>query len=160
MFGYFQDADLHYRGYIYKAGQFTQIDYPDARDTFPYYMNARGDLAGNWDTDPNTVGHGFVLTADGQWITFDAPGAPENSTMAIGINDRGQVLGVYLQSDGYHPFVTSGLGFAESDFTFFQMPGTGGFPETANSSGAFVGYYTQDGKIHGVIGTAIPQPKQ
>ncbi len=115
-------------------------------------MNARGDIAGEWDPDPNLLGHGFLLPKNGSPITFDAPGAPPNSSLAIGITDYGQILGVYQDAGGvYHGFVVPAGSFAPEDFTFFELPGIYGFPETMNDAGMFVGYFADANGTHGFI---------
>ena len=161
MLGEFRDAVGVYHGYILKDGMFSQFDVPGALDTFPYYMNARGDLVGEWDPDPSLIGHGFLLPKNGgEAITFDAPGAPPNSTLAIGINDHGQILGAFQDAGGiFHSFVVQAGSFAPEDFTFFDLPGISGFPETINNGGIFVGYFLDSVGAHGFIASPTPPKK-
>jgi len=44
-------------GFVYEKGNFSHLDYPGALDTFPYGINSRGDIVGNWDADQATAGH-------------------------------------------------------------------------------------------------------
>ena len=41
--------------------------------------------------------HGFVLDADGQFITIDEPNVGF-STVIFGINDRGEIVGSYIDA--------------------------------------------------------------
>lgn len=153
VFGHFRDASLVVHGFTLQDGVFTQIDVPGALNTFPFYINTRGDVAGECNEVSGQIGHGFVLTHDGGWVQFDAPGAPPNSTLAIGINDRRQILGYYRQSSGQPRAFVVGLEdvFSADGYTFIDLPGTGATPETANSSGVFVGFYTDAAGTHGLI---------
>ncbi len=153
VFGHFRDASLLFHGFTLQDGVFTRIDVPGALNTYPYYINTRGDMAGQYNELPGQVGHGFVLTNDGAWIGFDAPGAPANSTLAIGINDTRQILGFYRQSNGQPRAFVVGLEdvLAAAGYTFIDLPGSGATPETANSAGVFVGFYTDATGTHGLI---------
>ncbi len=159
VFGYFYDVAGLAHGFALEDGAFSQIDYPGARDTIPYYINARGDLVGNMTTLAG-VGHGFLLTKHGEWYAFDAPGARANSTIAIGINDHQQILGALIDAGGaWRGFVVDAraviAGADAAAFTVFDLPSTAACPETANNSGAFVGYYNDAKGVHGFIGTPV-----
>jgi uncharacterized membrane protein len=152
--GHFQDGNGIFHGYILKDGMFTQLDVPGAVDTLPFYMNARGDIVGEWDPDPALIGHGFLLPKNGPSITIDAPGAPENSTLAIGINDHGEILGVFQEVSGsFRGFVVPAGDLAPENFIFFDTPGSSGFPETINNAGVFIGFFTDSAGTHGFIAT-------
>jgi len=66
IFGHFIDPAGVFHGYRLENGSFTQLDYPGALDTLPFYLNASGDLAGEWDTNPAEIGHAFVRTRIGE----------------------------------------------------------------------------------------------
>ena len=154
--GHFRGSDGHFHGFILKDGSFTQIDFPGAADTFPFYMNGRGDIAGEWDPDITVVGHGFLRTKQGQWISFDAPGAPDNSTLAIGVNDHELVLGEFFQTNGLpRIYIANGRRLNSPDsFQFIDAPWPASFPETMNNRQAFVGIYSDAAGTHGFI--AVP----
>jgi uncharacterized membrane protein len=153
VFGHFRDASLVSHGFILQDGVFTQVDFPGALNTFPYYINTRGDVAGEYNNRAGEIGHGFVRTNDGAWIGFDAPDAPLNSTLAIGINDHREILGYYRQSNGQLRVFVVGLDdvFSAEGYEFITLPGTGATPETANNAGVFVGFYTDASGTHGLI---------
>ena len=157
MIGQFRDASGHYHGYVLRDGTFEQLDYPGALDTFPYYMNARGDIAGEWDPNLAVLGHGFLLKKDGEWFSFDVPGARADSTFAIGVNDHEQILGLYTEPSGHNRgFIVDGRDIRLGAFTLFDLPGVSGVPETMNNAGEFVGYYSDGRVIHGFVATPIP----
>jgi hypothetical protein len=154
VFGHFRDASGVFHGFVLSDGAFTQLDFPGALDTFPFYINARGDIAGQWDSSHSEIGHGFLLTKDGDWTSIDAPGAPPNSTLAIGINDHQQILGFYRTTNGLNrTFIVKAGDLASDDFTFIDLPGTNPSPETMNDAGVFVGFYSDDSGTHGLIAT-------
>jgi len=51
-------------------------------------------------------------------MTLDVPGAASGTTEAFSINDRGEVVGVYGDSAGFH-----GFRFSEAGFTKIDVPG-------------------------------------
>jgi hypothetical protein len=153
VFGHFRDPVTKLiRGFMLKDGLFTQVDVPGALNTWPYYINTRGDVAGESNDVSSTTGHGFVLTKDGTWVVFDVPGASPNSTLAIGINDRRQILG-YCQINGQQRTFLVRLNDVGSieGYTFIDVGLAGVTPETMNNAGMFVGFYTDGAGTHGLI---------
>jgi uncharacterized membrane protein len=64
-----------------------------------YSINDRGDIVGvRVVADGGRLG--YLHQPDGRYVTLDPPGGAENK--ALGINDRGQVVGAYLD-DGAEP---------------------------------------------------------
>jgi hypothetical protein len=58
-----------------------------------YSINDRGDIVGvRVVADGGQLG--YLRQPDGRYVTLDPPGGAENK--ALGINDRGQVVGAYL----------------------------------------------------------------
>jgi hypothetical protein len=154
MFGHFRDAAGVFHGFVLRGPSFEQMDAPGAVDTLPYYVNARGDTIGEWDPDPRVIGHGFLLTKDGEWVSFDAPGAAPDSSAAIGINDRGEILGFDIQPGGrVRGWIVNAANVSTDEYAFFFPPGTSGYPETMNNAGVIVGYYSDAGSVHGFVAT-------
>ena len=63
----------------------------------------------------NGVYHGFILK-DGKYFTLDFPGAVR--TAATGINDRGQVVGLFADSSGHYQGFIGTPNFSADDFVF------------------------------------------
>jgi probable HAF family extracellular repeat protein len=81
-------------GYLLDDGEFTVIDAPDAiLGTGALGINTRGQIVGQYGAADGRI-HGFLLD-DGVFTTIDAPGAI--NTNASNINDRGQIVGFYLE---------------------------------------------------------------
>jgi len=113
--GVWVDSAFTAHGFVYQKGVFAHLDYPGALDSFPYAINSRGDIVGNWDADQSTVGHGFVFSA-GQLFSIDAPNAIQDGTAADGINDKGQIVGSFIGQDGNsHAFLVEGGNFTTLD---------------------------------------------
>lgn len=90
-------------GFLLERGRYTTFDHPDLPLTVPYGINNRGHIVGTiYDAleGATTEAHGFVLRrgADGPFTPVDIPGAIVG-TAATGINDRGQIVGVYGNPD-------------------------------------------------------------
>jgi hypothetical protein len=69
------------------------------------------------------------LDAGGVFTTIDNPSAiPRGNTAAVGINDRGQIVGSFHVSIGYHSFVDAG-----GVFTTFDDPSA--IPGSTHASG-------------------------
>jgi probable HAF family extracellular repeat protein len=140
--------------FLLNRGKFTTINHPDAvLETAPYGINNRGQIVGGYDTAGFAV-HGFVLdrgrytTIDvprggchgylldnGRFTTIDVPGAP---TQALGLNDRGQVVGTYIDAGGaFHGFLLD-----KGTYTTIDVPGA--LQSTAvdiNARGQTTGFY-------------------
>ena len=113
--GVWVDHAFKGHGFIYENSSFSKLDYPGARDTTPFGINAKGVIVGNWDSDQASMGHGFVFS-NGQLNSFDVPNAMPNETAANGLNDGGQIVGTYVGHDGnFHGFVRDGSTFATID---------------------------------------------
>ena len=115
--GRYAGVDGNFHVYLLSNGTFTSFDYPTALQTAPAGyshvggLNNFGDLASDYASSApfqqlsNLQGnvHGFVLSG-GAFTSFDFAGA--NGTIVFGINDHGQVVGVYENPDGtFHGFL-------------------------------------------------------
>ena len=94
--GIYIDASGTFHGYFRsKKGVFTTLDPPGAIRTQAEFLNAQGQVVGVY-RDVNQTRHGFVWSK-GHFTTFDVPEAVAPSgTVAIGINDRGEIVGDYV----------------------------------------------------------------
>jgi probable HAF family extracellular repeat protein len=100
------------KGFLFSRGRFVSMDVEEADG-----INNHGDTVG-WDIDSNVFFHG-VLNSEGVSAAIDVPGA--TFTVAYGINDRGDVVGVFNEFD------LDGLqnrGFVANDggFTTIEVP--------------------------------------
>ena len=118
----------------------------DYNGTYPSDINALGFIAGSYQS-ADTVFHGFLRSPEGEFITFQAPGADTtpgsyNGTYPSSINDLGAITGYYWDANGFsHGFLRS----PDGNFTTFDVPGVGGYgttPKALNLEGAVVGIYT------------------
>jgi hypothetical protein len=128
---------------------------------FPFASNNRGEIVG-WYTDSNVVPHGFLRTPDGQFVSFDAPGAGlgaglNQGTVATAINGRGDVAGQFEDpNDIFHGFVR----YRNGSFVTFDAPGAGtGIGQgtvgaAINPAGDVSGYYLDANNVlHGFLRT-------
>jgi hypothetical protein len=169
-------AFLHFHGYIRNPnGSLTFFDPPGSQETdIPpiQAINDLGAVTGDYwvcsaDLSDCTV-HGFIRKPNGQYITFDAPGAGPDGyagggTFPQGINNLGEVVGYYGDVNSvFHGFVRS----PDGRITDFDVPTTctrtasppedcafnGTFPSTVNLLGTVVGaYFGEDGNSHGFL---------
>ena len=107
--GFYADAEGTYHGYLYDKGRFTRIDPPGAADvarfatTVPIGINNRGQVTGQY-VDTAGVLHGYLWEPRRGFKTIEPPGGaatfctelPDGGricgTIAVDINDRGQIL--------------------------------------------------------------------
>ena len=80
--------------YILDDGEFRTFTLAAAVSGGPSDINDRGDVVGPY-TDAAGVQHGFRVDRRGCLVLVDYPGAPRSKNEALGINDRGQIVGVY-----------------------------------------------------------------
>jgi uncharacterized membrane protein len=149
--GFYNDAEgATTTGFLRsKRGRFTSIDVPGSQVTGPLKVNDRRQVVGIYldaDGKPNPDGtmppgvlHGF-LWDDGDFQTIDVPGAV--ATLPTGINNRGQMVGSYIDAEGaYHGFLRNRRG-AVTDIR--EAPGAdprmgGTQPVAINDRGQIVG---------------------
>jgi hypothetical protein len=89
-----------YRGYVWADGSFTMIDVPGATKGQLYDgvagMSLSGDIVGNY-TGSGAKQKGYFLR-QGRFHTLDVPGSIR--TRILGINNHGEVVGMYVDADG------------------------------------------------------------
>jgi len=94
--------------------------------TVAFDNNDLGEIVGFY-TDPNIVPHGFLRLPNGQFISFDAPGAGlghglNQGTAAVAINNLGEIAGQFQDpSNVFHGFVR----YPNGSFTTFDAPDAG-----------------------------------
>jgi uncharacterized membrane protein len=108
---YFYDAFGSTHGFLLKSGgTFTWFDVPggDPGTTIAEAVNNEGQIVGPYNapvTIPGcgtaSVGHGYVRDERGTFTSIDYPGAI--STSALGINDVGEIVGIYVEVFGGLP---------------------------------------------------------
>lgn len=153
--GVWVDEAFTAHGFVFEKGNFAHLDYPGALDTFPYGINSRGDIVGNWDTDQSTVGHGFVFSR-GQIFSIDVPDAVPDGTAATGINEQGQIVGSYIAEDGNsHGFLAEGSTFNTLDCAEEANTSIWGI----NSAGQIAGTCDVAGQRLGFVANPIPMKK-
>lgn len=114
-------------------------------------LNDLGEITGYY-VDANNVYHGFIRSPEGEFTTFDAPGADTtqqsfHGTFPSGINDAGAITGSYTDSSGgSHGFLRSPEGAFLTFDVKGSMPGTTS-PIALNLEGAIVGYYLDQNSV-------------
>src|SRR5207302_7837812 len=93
------------------------------------------------------------LLSGGAYTTLDPPGSIE--AKAEGINDAGQVVGVYFDSAArQHGFL-----FSEGSYTTIDLPGSSAsYAYGLNNSGQIVGMYVEGHSANGFLATPTPEP--
>jgi probable HAF family extracellular repeat protein len=165
--GDYRDSSGRFHGFFWDAGLFLTFDvpFPEATTTGPSGINNVGQIVGFYldnnvsDSFPNGHVHGFLYD-NGFFSSFDVPGA-SGGTLAFDINDHGQIVGVYGDSD----FVPHGFLLEEGRFTTIEVP----FPHVVitevsgiNNRGQIVGSYrttnpadVNNSFYHGLIATPV-----
>jgi len=144
--GWFTDATGSVHGFTYTAdGEYTQL--PDAMDGplpggWAAGINNQGDIVGAATGDlANGPWRGWVLH-QGSYTLFDVPDAV--ATFPNGINDRGDIVGYYVDGDGAtHGFLRNRNKYVTVDF-----PGAGATAASGiNNLGQIVGNYSESGDL-------------
>jgi hypothetical protein len=156
--GFYLDVNDVYHGFVRSpAGSFTTFEAPGAgsalysdEGTLPGLfsdVNQPAEIAGFY-LDGNDVYHGFLRNPDGDFSTFEAPGASMaagsyHGTLSESINDSDQVTGYYIDASNVnHGFLRN----PDGAFAAFEAPnagtgsGQGTIAENNNDSGTITGY--------------------
>ena len=120
-------------------------------------LNQFGVIAGIY-TDSTDVYHGYIRHTDGNFTSFDAPGAGTGSGQGTGcasdcpvsLNNRGELTGVYIDAKNtYHVYLRSPEG---KILTVEPAGSTFTFPAGINDQGTVAGYYSDaNGVYHGFL---------
>jgi hypothetical protein len=139
-----------------KAGSYSFFD-PPGVDKVNYFgtdvqdINNAGVVVGGF-TDSNGDTHGFSKSGD-HYQTIDVPGA--NYTFLQGINNQGDVCGIYHVGEVRHGFVLTRNG----NLITIDVPGAvNSYLAGISENGNVAGYYeTADGAFHGFcVVKAVP----
>ena len=98
--------------------------------------------------------HAWIRNAAGQFTTIDAPLA--QNTYAYDVNDDGWIVGLMQDVSGGHGFVRDATG----SFTILDVPDASYTSASSiNDAGQITGFYLgNDGRNHGFVATAAPEP--
>lgn len=122
----------NFRGFTYNGSTFSTINFPGASSTRLSGISNSGLIVGLAYPSPS----GF-LDNGGSFTVISYPGSNVNSTVAVGVNAIGDIVGAYQANNSYH-------GFLDSDgvFTSVNFPGAlATSAEGINDSGTISGYY-------------------
>jgi uncharacterized membrane protein len=97
--------------------------------------------------------HGFLLSGGafavprmgGIFTTLDDPLATDG-TLALGINDAGEIVGLYGDASGIHSFLYSGGFYTTLDDVFAGV--SSAIVTGINNAGGIVGFYTDSNGTH------------
>jgi uncharacterized membrane protein len=156
-------------GFVYRRGAFGRSafarlrDVPGSQLAAHLGINDRRQVTGTYidaDAVPDPVNgayggsHGFVQDRRGRTVRFDVTGA--SIIIPNGINDRGEIVGVYVDADippgapappsSVHGFIRDRHGDTETfEVPFFQLHNA----SDINNRGQIVGYYDDAGRAGG-----------
>lgn len=103
-------------------------------------INNQGQIVGAFGGDFGSYG---FLYSGGTFTTIDVPLTDSNSTVASGINERGQIVGSYSVNTVGVGGVGYGFLYDAGNFTSLQVPGALQTSATGiNSSGQIIGQYS------------------
>lgn len=103
--GTYWDATSVDVGFLYQNGKFTDLVEPQgAFGTDANGINDNGDIVGSYLVDVGDV-HGFLLRK-GKYTTIDVPRSL--GTIPLGINNKGNVIAVYISTKGSASALRSG----------------------------------------------------
>ena len=113
--GTYQDTTGRTHGFLYNGTTYTNIDYPGSNYNYVFGINAAGQLVGGYSvSNPFGPYHGFIYH-NGVFTEFDYP---NRETDGRGINNLGQIVGIYNQGYGTpdHGFYKDGDSYTSLDY--------------------------------------------
>lgn len=135
--GGFDDSDGNTHGFVMTKKGVTQIDapFPGTFYTSCNFINDKGQVTGIY-IDANSF-HGYIMSK-GSFTSIDVAGAM--GTQAVGVNNRGQAVGGWLESRT--PLRVHALVWDNGALSFFDVPGMPyTFAEGINDRGEISGFY-------------------
>jgi uncharacterized membrane protein len=135
--------------YFWSEGVFTALDPPGSIRSQGGFLNAQGQVVGTYRTSDDNKRHGFIWSK-GIFTTFNVPkDHPVLGTVALGINDPGQIVGDYVDMAGNrHGFLLRQGVYTTLDVSDAILTVAQGI----NNAGVIVGLYLDaDGNEHGFV---------
>ena len=133
----------NFHGFLLRDGEITTIDVPGALETDAFKISGSGDIVGGFLT-PDRKEQFFVWSHD-EFTTFALPGGQPVSLDNGGINERGELVGVYCDSALpclIVPMGTHGLLMSSGNFNTIDIPGARATSALGiNARGDIVGQY-------------------
>lgn len=119
--GWFTRSDT-VRGFVYRDGIPTSVEYPGAERTQLFGIGPKGDIVGAYRNAGEGPGdfHGFLLTTSGEFVPVDSPG--HRNTIAQRLLPDGTILGCRHGDD----YTTSmrGISIRRGEITALDVPAT------------------------------------
>jgi|GEM_PF-1038915 len=135
--------------FLLEDGNFTTLDFPGAIFNSAIQINNRREIAGLFQQGaPNFGVFGYVFSEGAFNVLDHSRSKFTNFTEAFGINNRGEVVGAFLDPD-----TTRGFKLLQGAFTDFDVPGQGDtLPFGLNDRGDMVGIASDSDFIqHGFV---------
>jgi probable HAF family extracellular repeat protein len=146
-----------------RRGRYTALeepsDGPDGRAFDEYVdINNHGEIVGFYNDQQGSTTSGFLRTTKGRFVDIDVPGS--QVTGPLKINDRRQVVGIYVEADAepnpdgtVPPAVVHGFLWDDGDFKTVDVPEAAATLLTGiNDRGHIVGSYVDaEGAYHGFV---------
>jgi uncharacterized membrane protein len=146
-----------------RKGRFAFIDDPPGTSAHRLSyeapdINNRGEIVGFYNDDQGSTTTGFLRSRNGRFKDVNVPGSL--ATGPLRVNDRQQVVGIYVDAESVHGFL-----WDDGDFETIDVPGaTATLVLGINNRGQMVGSYVDtDGAYHGFLRntegaiTALPE---
>ena len=132
-----------------RKGRFDRLEDPPGGSGIDEYvdLNNRGEMVGFYNDDQGVTTTGFLRTKRGRFIDVVVPGSVVTGPLKI--NDRRQVVGIYVDEAGsVHGFL-----WDDGEFSTIDVPrATGTAVLGINNRGQMVGSYIDaDGAYHGFL---------
>ena len=130
-----------------RKGRYRTIDAPPNGSAYEYVdINNRGAIVGFYDDAQGAATTGFLRSKKGRFTSIDVPGSLVTGPLKI--NDRRQVVGIYLDGSTLHGFL-----WDDGDYTTIDVPGAAATLVLGiNNRGQTVGSYIDDaGAYHGFV---------
>jgi hypothetical protein len=105
--GYFVGNSGVPQGFVKDGPNFTTLNVPGATYTVPSGINNHGVVAGGYLIAPH--GHHGFLWFNGSFVTVDDDLPASAGTEWIGLNDRGDVSGIYFDTTNHVPHAVIGV---------------------------------------------------
>jgi uncharacterized membrane protein len=148
--GAYEGADRVVRPFVRdRWGRFAEIEDPPGASKRDEYVdiNNHGEIVGFYNDDQGGTTTGFLRTRRGRFTGIQVPGS--QVTGPLKLNDRRQVVGIYLDAGGaLHGFL-----WDHGDFETIDVPGAAGTAVLGiNNRGQMVGSYIDArGAYHGFL---------